>query len=295
MAETIAIQFTRFSAFYSPLIATLLGGFLEAEGLRAEHGVATSERSPVRALLDGSAQVIQSAVSQGFAACERGQANEVVHFAQINEKDGFFLAAREAEGDFTWDRLRRGRLLADHAGQPFAMFAYACAQRGLDVAALDAPPAGSPEEMEAAFRAGEGDFIHLQGPAPQQLEAEGLARVVASVGEAIPSCAFSSLAARPDWLQSDMARAFTRAYRKARLWLIETPAAEVAALEQPLFPGVAPEALTRTIAFYQGLGCWTPHIEITPEAFEVALDVFLHAGRITARHPYPAIVVPPPA
>ena len=298
MPETIAIQFSRFSALYSPLIATILGGFLEDEGLRADHKVATPDKSPIKALIEGSAHVVQSAVSQGFAACERGEANAVRHFAQINEKDGFFLLARGAEADdgaFTWESLRRGRVLADHAGQPLAMFQYACKQRGLDFAALDAPAAGSPAEMEAAFRAGEGDFIHLQGPAPQQLETEGLGRVVASVGEAIPTCAFSSLAATPDWLQGDMAGAFTRAYRKARRWLIETPAAEVAALEQPLFPDVDAAALARTIGFYQGLGCWTPHIEITPEAFEVSIDVFLSAGRITKRHPYDAIVASPPA
>ena len=42
--ENVNIQFTRFSAFYSPLIATVSGGFLEEEGLAgdlsvAEHGV----------------------------------------------------------------------------------------------------------------------------------------------------------------------------------------------------------------------------------------------------------------
>ena len=31
MAEEIRIEFTRFSAFYSPLIATMAGGFLKAE------------------------------------------------------------------------------------------------------------------------------------------------------------------------------------------------------------------------------------------------------------------------
>lgn len=295
MPETIAIQFTRFSAFYSPLIVTILGGFLEEEGLEAAHKVATPDKSPVAALQDGTAHVIQSAVSQGFGFCERGETPSVAHFAQINERDGFFIAGRAADPAFTWDKLRAGRVLVDHAGQPLAMFKFACQQVGLDYAALDAVDAGNPSEMEAAFRGGEGDFIHLQGPAPQQLEQEGIAHVLASVGAAIPPCAFSSLAATRDWLESDMAQAFTRAYRKARAWLIETPADEVAALERPLFPEVAPETLSATIAVYQELGCWTPHIEITRDAFEVSLDVFLHAGRITQRHPYEAIVAAPPA
>jgi hypothetical protein len=32
LSDEISIQFTRFSAFYSPLIATIAGGFLQAEG-----------------------------------------------------------------------------------------------------------------------------------------------------------------------------------------------------------------------------------------------------------------------
>jgi hypothetical protein len=35
----ISIQFTCFPAFYSPLIATMAGGFLEPEGLRPRHSV----------------------------------------------------------------------------------------------------------------------------------------------------------------------------------------------------------------------------------------------------------------
>jgi NitT/TauT family transport system substrate-binding protein len=47
--------------------------------------------------------------------------------------------------------------------------------------------------------------------------------------------------------------------------------------------------LTRTIAAYQALGCWTPHVEITPAAYEVTLDVFEHVGRLSKRHPYEAV------
>ena len=36
--EKIRIQFTLFSAFYSPLISTMSGGFLKEEGLEAGRG-----------------------------------------------------------------------------------------------------------------------------------------------------------------------------------------------------------------------------------------------------------------
>ncbi len=54
-------------------------------------------------------------------------------------------------------------------------------------------------------------------------------------------------------------------------------------------------ALARTIAAYQRLGTWQGPLEIPRDAYETALDVFEHAGLITRRHPYEAVVVPPPA
>jgi NitT/TauT family transport system substrate-binding protein len=93
-----------------------------------------------------------------------------------------------------------------------------------------------------------------------------MGHVVAQVGDAIGPLAFSSLAATRAWLATDAARRFTRAYRKARAWLIATPAAEVARTEAAFFPDIHRDVLTQTIATYQTLGCWTPHIEITRPA-----------------------------
>jgi NitT/TauT family transport system substrate-binding protein len=242
----------------------------------------------------GTVHVCQSAPSQGFGPLEKGQTPPAVHFAQINEMDGFFLTGRAADPGFSWDKLKGKRVLVDHGGQPLAMFKYACHKRGLDFAAIQAMNVPS-DQMDAAFRRGEGDYIHQQGPAPQQLEHDRVGRVVTSVGQAIGPLAFSSLAATRAWLQTDMARRFMRAYRKARGWLLATPAADVAKAEVPFFPEIHPAVLTSTIGYYQKLGCWSPHVEITRPAFEVALDVFEYSKLITKRHRYEDVVAPPPA
>ena len=51
--DTVRIQFTRFSAFYSPLIATISGGFLAAEGLAGESSVSQPGVSAIQALSEG--------------------------------------------------------------------------------------------------------------------------------------------------------------------------------------------------------------------------------------------------
>jgi len=291
----INIQFTRFSAFYSPLISTISGGFLADEGLEPSHSIAPPGTSAIEALLDGSAHVVQSALSQGLTTLEKGETPATVHFAQINEMDGFFLTGRQPDPDFTWDKLIGKKVLVDHGGQPIAMFKYACHKAGINYDDIDAVDAGNGAQMDAAFRGGEGDYIHQQGPAPQQLEFDGVGHVTASVGRPIGPCGFSSLAATPEWLGSDMAKAFMRAYRKTRAYINETPAAEIAAAEASFFPDVDLQVLSNTIEFYQGLGCWSRHVEITKEAYEVTLDVFDHVGRLTRRHAYEDVCAPPPA
>jgi len=294
LSQNISIEFTRFSAFYSPLIATMAGGFLEQEGLRPRHSVSAPGKSAIAGLVDGSVHVAQSAPSQGFGALEQGKQPSALHFAQINEMDGFFLVGRAPETGFEWGRLKGRRVIVDHGAQPLAMFKYACHRRALPFQSIVAVDAGSTEHMIDAFLKGEGEYIHLQGPAPQQLEHDGAGHIVASLAGAVGRCAFSSLAATRDWLGTDMARRFMRAYRKARAWVIGAPAAEVAKAEAPFFPKVDLGVLTQTIASYQKLGNWSPHVEITRPAWEATVDIFLHAGLITRRHRYEDVITSPP-
>ena len=100
--EKIEIQFTLFSAFYSPLISAMSGGLLKEEGIEATYSVSPPGVSAIKALEDGEAQVIQSAPSQAFNSLAKGETPTAVHFAQINEMDGFFVTAREPDPDFSW-------------------------------------------------------------------------------------------------------------------------------------------------------------------------------------------------
>lgn len=291
----ISIQFTLFSAFYSPLISTMSGGFLKEEGLEPEWSVAPRGVSAIDALLDGSAQVVQSAPSQSFTALNEGKTPPAVHFAQVNEMDGFFLTARRPDRDFAWRKLEGAEVVMFKGGQPNAMFRYACHKAGIDYAKIKAITPGGAADIDKAFRDGQGDYVQQQGPFPQQLEADGIGHVVAQVGRQIGPCGFSSLAATRDWLASDMARAFTRAYRKTRAYMNVTPAAEIARAEKPFFPKIDEAVLAGCIATYQQLGCWTPHVEITRPAYEATLDIFEYNGLIKQRYRYEQVCAEPPA
>jgi NitT/TauT family transport system substrate-binding protein len=292
---TIKIQFTLFSAFYSPLISAMSGGFLKAEGLDPEWSVSPPGVSALAALADGTAHVVQSALSQGFTSLNEGKTPAAVHFAQVNEMDGFFLTARAPDPEFTWTKLEGAEVVTFKGGQPLAMFKYACHKAGIDFAKIKTICPGSPAEIDRAFRAGQGQYVHQQGPYPQQLQADGIGHVVAQVGKLIGPCGFSSLAATRGWLGTDMAKAFMRAYKKTRTYMNETPAAEIAKAEKPYFPNIDEIVLADCIATYQRLGCWTPHVEITHAAYERTLDVFEYNGLLKQRYRYEQVCAAPPA
>ena len=292
--EKIKIQFTLFSAFYSPLIATMSGGFLKAEGLDPDWSVAPPGASALDALKNGSAHVVQSALSQGFASLNKAETPPAVHFAQINEMDGFFLTGRAADPAFTWEKLEGAEVVMFESGQPNAMFRYACHKAGIDYAKIKPICPGGAAAIDKAFREGKGQYVHQQGPYPQQLQADGVGHVVAQVGPKIGQCGFSSLAATREWLKTGMARAFMRAYRKTRAYMIATPAAAIASAQKPYFPDVGEKVLADCIATYQKLGCWTPHVEITQAAYEKTLDIFEYNGQLKQRWRYDQVCAAPP-
>merc|ERR1712176_1189343 len=106
---------------------------------------------------------------------------------------------------------------------------------------------------EKAFREGKGAFLHAQGPVPQQLEHEGKASVVVSMGDAVGPISFSTLCAKRSWLETDMAKAFMRAYQKGRKACAEEPAEAVAEAVKPFFDDIEPVVLSTTIACYKDM------------------------------------------
>ena len=292
--KTIHIMVARHAVFYAPLLSCIGAGFLRDADLAGEYSVMTPQRTVPDALRDGSVQIGQLAVSSSWAWMEQGVANDLFHFAQINQRDGFFIAAREPDPEFRWHKLVGAEVLVDHFPQPLAMFRYACHKMGVDYSRIQAIDAGDVDAIETAFRNGEGQYVHVQGPAPQQLEQEGIGHVVAQVGDAVGPVAFSSLVATREWLNSDDAGVFTRAYRQARQWVSEAAVEEVAKSLTDFFPRIDSDVLARTVASYQQLGCWQGDLSITHEQYDHALEVFLHSAVISRRHAYADVVVQPP-
>lgn len=148
----IRLMASRHSAFYSPLICTIAGGFLEKEGLVGEYHVVGPGGSSGGEVAGGRMDVAQAAVSASWGALDNGEKPAFAQFAQINRHDGFFIAAREPDPDFSWDKLLNGKFLHVHGGQPEAMLRYGAHRQGVDLADVDDIDSGGGNEMVARWR-----------------------------------------------------------------------------------------------------------------------------------------------
>lgn len=288
----INLMALRHSAFYSPFLMTMAGGFLKEEGIDYTYTVATPDNTVPNNLESGTCHVAQSAVATRLMDLEHGIDNDIVHFAQINNRDGFFLASRKPIKSFDWGMLSGKSVLVDHFFQPHAMFKYALHKKGVDIRTVEFIDAGDVDAIDKAFRSGRGDFVHQQGPAPQQMALDGVGHVVAAIGEAVGPVAFSSLCATREWCDSDMAGAFLRAYRNSMAYVTNTSADDIARQEiaAGFFPNIDPSVLAATIADYQSLGCWELDTTISQVSFENLQDVFLYNELISHRYNYNDVV-----
>jgi NitT/TauT family transport system substrate-binding protein len=291
-AQPVRIMVYRHSCFYSPLLASIAAGFLKEEGLDAVYFVKPKERNLYEMFQQGEVDIMQAAVSTSWDPLSKGIHDIPRHFAQINQRDGFFIVGRDGSPSFSWKELEGAELIADHSQQPLAMLKYALHRQGVDWSRIQSIQGGSPEAMERTFREGKGDYIHLQGPAAQQLEQDGRGRIVACVGDLMPPIAFSSLMAMPSFLETEPAMRFMRAFRRSLVWVNEAPATEVAALESPLFEEISQTALAAAIARYQQLGTWRRDPVIPRDQYEAAMDVFIFNGIFQQRFPYEDVVAP---
>jgi len=282
---TIRITASRHSAFYTPLLATMAAGFLEKHGLEYTYGVLAPGETAAGLIRAGKVDVMQSAPSTNWARMDNGETGFPLHFALINQRDGFFLFSRGKS--FDWKDLNGKTLIADHGSQRLAMLRYAAHYNGVDWQKIQLVNAGSPAEMVAAFCNGEGDFVHLQAPVPELM---GYAAV--SVGASMPQNAFSSLCASREFIGGDMCRAFAKAFSEAKEWVRNTGAEEIAANEGSFFPGTDEAVLASAIAQYKKIGAWNGGIEIPRDLYEQSLNVFEWTGGIRQRHAYDGVCLP---
>jgi NitT/TauT family transport system substrate-binding protein len=280
------------SAFYAPTAIAVHGGHFARAGFDVTLVTATPDNPTAEALLAGRADFAVSGIMRSLGVVDKG-GPPIVHFAAVNDRNGFFLVSRERRPHFAWSDLA-GRTVLSFGGAPTP---YHCMLSVLRREAVD--PArvrfvrdlGVPEAI-AAFKGGTGDFIECGPPVVDQLVAGGAGHLVASMGVATGPVPFSSLMATEARLRDDRADLvrLVRAFHEAQRWLAHASADEVAKVLAPVYPDIDARLLARIVARYRAQGTWPDDPRLDRPGYERLQEILFAGGFITARHPYERLI-----
>ena len=153
------------SIFYAPQYAAIALGFFEEEGIEIELSNGQGADAVMAAVLSGNMDVGFAGPEASIYVYNEGEQDYTQVFAQITQRDGSFLVAREPDDDFTWDKVRGKTVLPGRkGGVPYMALEYVLRQNGIDPykdTILDNSVQFS--MMTAAFTGGTGDYVTAGG------------------------------------------------------------------------------------------------------------------------------------
>ena len=292
MAQRIVVHEPFRSIFYAPQFVTLYGGHFAAEGLDVEVRTSTPAATSTSALIDGTGQVSLGGVMRSLDLADRG-GPRLVHFAEVNSRNGFFLLSREPRPRFAWSDLDGRTVLGfAEAPTPWQCMLTVLRRHGVDPGRVRIERTLPVGEAIAAFRGGHGDFLETGQPFTEMLIADGAAHLVASMGVATGPLPFSSYMTTTAALsgQRDMLMGFTRALYRAQQWIAGASAAEIARLIAPAFPDVDPGVRQAVVARYLAQSTWARDPILRQPGYEYLQQILLDGGFIRHRHRYEDLI-----
>jgi len=283
------------SLFYTPQYVAIGLGFFEEEGLEIELIDGKGADKVMAALLSKDADIGFMGPEASIYVYNEGKEDYAINFAQLTQRDGSFLVAREPDPNFTWDKLKGKEVLGGRkGGVPYMTLEYVVKKHGLTPGVdVNLRTDVQFDVLAGAFVGGEGDYVTLFEPVASSLEKEGKGYVVASIGVEggyIPYTCYSALKSTiekdPELIQS-----FTNALYKGMLWVQNHSTEEVAEVVKPFFPDVEDDVLISLINRYKNQDSWKPDPIISKEGLNHLMDIMEMAGELTERPEYDKIVI----
>ena len=280
------------SMFYAPQFVALCGGHFADEGLDVSVVTAGAGITTTGALIDGHAEIALGGIMRSLDIADRG-GPFLVHFAEVNQRNGFFLLSRVPRPTFTWaDLVGRTVISFAEAPTPWQCMLTVLRRHGVDPRSVRIERTLPLPEALAAFKDGHGDFFETGQPFTEQLLADGSAYLAASMGEATGPVPFSSYMTTERVLRQerDVVRRFARALYRAQRWIAAADAKQVAELIAPAFTDIAPEIRRRVVARYLAQDTWSRIPIISRAGYEYLETILVDGGFITRRHRYEDLI-----
>ena len=282
------------SIFYAPQYAAIELGYFEEEGIDLTLETGFGADKTMTALISGDADIGFMGSEASIYAYLEGAKDYTVNFAQLTQRAGNFLVAREAMPDFSWEDLKGTTVLGGRkGGMPQMVFEYILRQNGINPATdLTINQSIDFGSTAAAFSSGQGDFSVEFEPAATSLEKEGTGVVVASLGTDSGYVPYTAYCAKKSTLEAypELAQRFTNALQKGMVYVQEHTPEEIAAVIQPQFAETDLETITAIVARYYEQDTWKDNLIFEESSFDLLQDILEDAGELKERAPYKDLV-----
>ena len=261
------------SIFYAPQYVAIEEGYFAEEGIALTLVTGFGADKVMTALLSGEAEIGFMGSEASIYTYSGGAGDAPVNFAQLTQRAGNFLVAREEMPDFTWaDLIGKDVLGGRKGGMPQMVFEYILRQNDID-----------PSEVQ---------IDQSIEPGATTLEQEGVGTVVASLGTDSGYVPYTAYCTKSGYLSEHpkIIQAFTNALQRGMEYVHSHTPEEIAAVIAPQFPESDLETITMIVARYAAQDTWKENLIFEQESFELLQDILTDAGELESRVPYDALV-----
>lgn len=291
---TVKLNEVAHSIFYAPLYVAIEEGYFEKEGIDLELVTGFGADKTMTALLSGEADIGFMGPETTVYTANEGANDKVVNFAQLTQRAGNFVVAREDMPDFSWNDLKEKTVLGGRAGgMPEMVFEYVLKENGIDPSTdLTIDQSIDFGSTAAAFSGGSGDFSVEFEPGATNLEKEGAGFVVASVGVDSGYVPYTAFSAKESYIQKhpELIQSFTNALQKGMNYVNQHSSEDIADVISPQFKDTDKNTISTIVERYKSQDTWKNNLVFSEESYNLLLDILEEAGVITDRPAYKELV-----
>ena len=283
------------SIFYAPQYVAIEEGYFGEEGLDLTLVTGFGADKVLTALISGEADIGFMGAEASIYAYQEGATDPAVNFAQLTQRAGNFLVAREEMPDFKWEDLKGKKVLGGRkGGMPEMVFEYILCKNGLDPQKdLTIDQSIDFGSTAAAFTGDvSADFTVEFEPSATALEKEGAGYVVASLGVDSGYVPYTSYSAKTSYMEKnpEIIQKFTNALQKGMEYVQSHTPEEIAKVIAPQFAETDLDTVTAIVKRYYDQNTWKSNLIFEKESFELLEDILEDSGELSERVSYENLV-----
>ena len=283
------------SIFYAPQYVAIEEGYFKDEGLDLTLVTGFGADKTMTAVISGEADIGFMGAEASVYAYQEGATDAVVNFAQLTQRAGNFLVARDEMPDFKWEDLKDKKVLGGRkGGMPEMVFEYILRKNGLDPQKDLTIDQSIDFGYTAAAFTGDtsADFTVEFEPSATALEKEGAGYVVASLGVDSGYVPYTSYSAKTSYMEKnpEIIQKFTNALQKGMEYVQSHTPEEIAKVIAPQFAETDLDTVTAIVKRYYDQDTWKSNLIFEKESFELLEDILEDSGELSERVSYEDLV-----